>query len=222
MPCQPCVFVVEDDHEARASLHQLLAAEDMHVDSFSGARDFLESYDPDQPGCLLLDVRLPGMSGLELLDVLASRNISIPTVILTGYGEVPMAVRSMKTGTSDFIEKPYRADRLLASIRRALAQDAEARRLRSNRMGAWARIGLLTPREREVMAQFAEGKGTKEIAARFSISPKTVQVHRAHILKKTHANSIVELTHVFLLANGQLTWRRTEPEAPSVGLRPKQ
>lgn len=201
----PCVFVVDDDQAARESLRSLLESADLDAQIYASAREFLNSYDAEQPGCLVLDVRMPNMSGLDLQDVLASRGINIPTIILTGYGQVSMAVDSMKKGSVDFIEKPAGSDRLLAGIERAMAKDARSRRNRANRLGASARLGLLTPREREVTALFAEGKSSKEIAARFSISPKTVQVHRSHILRKTRASSIVELTHVLLLATGQLS-----------------
>src|SRR5438128_1974940 len=151
MPPQPTVFVVDDDPAVRDSLALLLRSVGLPCRAYPTAREFLAAYEPSQPGCLLLDVRMPGMGGLELQGLLAGQGITLPVVLITGHADVPMAVRAMKGGAVDFLEKPFNDQVLLDCVHRGLERDAEARRRQAERAGVAQRLGLLTPREREVM-----------------------------------------------------------------------
>ncbi len=193
---KPIVFVVDDDEAICESLRLLIADIRLEVRTFRSARQFLSEYDPSQPGCLVLDVRMSGMSGLELQAKLRELDIQIPTLIITGHGDVPMAVEAMKAGALDFIEKPFRDQVLLDGIQRAIDLDARTRRLRKERQDVQSRVRLLTRREREIMERLVAGKTNKSIAYELGISPKTVDFHRANILAKTGVNSVVELVRL--------------------------
>jgi FixJ family two-component response regulator len=198
----PTVYVVDDDPAMRSSLRWLIESVGLSVRTCSSAREFLATYRDGEPGCLVLDVRMPGMSGLDLQAELARQRISIPILIITGYAEVPLAVRAMKAGAFDFIEKPFSDQTLLDRIRAAVARDEVARRHRSAREQIEARMRLLTQRERDVMERVITGKSNKVIAAELNLSMKTVEVHRAHVMDKLQAASLADLIRLALLADG--------------------
>ncbi len=196
---EPTVFVVDDDPAMRDSLRWLLESVGLAVQTFARAEEFLDIYDPASPGCLLLDVRMPGMSGLHLQDELAARHCTLPVIIITGYAEVATAVRALKTGAIDFIEKPFSDELLLERIRQAIDVDQRAREAQARRAAVAARFALLTPRERAVMELVIAGKANKVIAAELKLSPKTVEVHRANVMRKMEADSVAELVRLGLL-----------------------
>ncbi len=199
-PPEPTVFVVDDDRAMRESLSWLLDSVGLHVRSYATAADFLADHDPAQPGCLVLDVRMPGMSGLDLQAELARRGVELPTIVITGHAEVSMAVRAVKSGAIDFIEKPFSDQLLLDRVRQALEIDRQAREVRSRREDARRRLATLTAREREVLNLVVAGRANKEIASELGVSPKTVEVHRAHVMSKMCVDSLAELIRVTLLA----------------------
>lgn len=193
---RPTVFVVDDDQAMRNSLKWLIESVGVPVESFASAAAFLESYYPGRSGCLLLDVRMPGMSGLELQEYLREHEISIPVIIITGHGDVPMAVRAMKGGAIDFIEKPFNDEVLLDAIRTALAMDEQQRDRQSEKADITACYATLTPRESEVMEMVTDGKSNKEIANLLGVSAKTVEAHRARVMEKMQAGSLAELVRM--------------------------
>jgi FixJ family two-component response regulator len=193
---EPIVFIVDDDEAVQQSLSMLVETVGLKSQTYSRAEDFLDAYDPAQAGCLLLDVRMPEMSGLELQSKLAAEGIKIPIIIITGHGDVPMAVQAVKAGAMDFIEKPFRDQVLLDNIQKAIELDAQNRRKQSERTDVEAKIALLTPREREVMNLLVLGKSNKVIAYELGISQKTVDFHRAHTLEKMGVGSVVELVRL--------------------------
>jgi FixJ family two-component response regulator len=199
-PPEPTVFVVDDDRAMRDSLSWLLDSVGLRVRSYATAADFLADHDPAQPGCLVLDVRMPGMSGLDLQAELARRGVELPTIVITGHAEVSMAVRAVKAGAIDFIEKPFSDQLLLDRVRQALEIDLEAREVRRRREDARRRLATLTGREREVLNLVVAGKANKEIAFELGVSPKTVEVHRAHVMSKMCVDSLAELIRITLLA----------------------
>lgn len=196
-----CVYVVDDDQAMRESLQFLIESVGLCVRTFASADAFLGAYRSDWSGCLLLDVRMPGMSGLELQAYLAKKSIRLPVIVITGHGDVAMAVRAMKAGAYDFIEKPFNDDALMNSLRSALENDDRARQLRARRADIAARIQDLTPREREVMDRVTDGQSNKEIASSLGVSAKTVEVHRSRVMDKMHADSLAELVRMVILAN---------------------
>jgi len=199
-PPEPTVFVVDDDRAMRESLSWLLDSVGLRVRSYATAADFLAEHDPAQPGCLVLDVRMPGMSGLDLQAELARRGVELPTIVITGHAEVSMAVRAVKAGAIDFIEKPFSDQLLLDRVRQALEIDLEAREVRRRREDARRRLATLTTREREVLNLVVAGKANKEIASALGVSTKTVEVHRAHVMSKMCVDSLAELIRITLLA----------------------
>ncbi len=205
MQAEETVFVVDDDEAMRSSLKWLIESMGMHVETYDSAQGFLDAYFPGRAGCLLLDVRMPGMSGLELQAYLARREQRIPVIIITGHGDVAMAVKAMKNGAVDFIEKPFDDEALIVSIRNALQYDEKQRALRSQRADLTARMSELTPREHEVMAMVTDGKSNKEIAAALGVSAKTVEVHRARVMDKMRADSLAELVRMVMIAGGEVS-----------------
>lgn len=193
MKRETTVFVVDDDLSIRRSLRRVIESVGLGVECYAGAGEFLEGYDPARPGCLVLDVRMPGLSGLDLQETLATREVRLPIVFITAYGDVPMTARAMKAGAVDFIEKPFNEQVLLDAIRRAIEQDATFRRDRAQRAEVLRRVDRLTPREREVLEAVVAGKTNRQIAAKLDISEKTVKVHRAHVMSKTQVDSLAEL-----------------------------
>ncbi|MCF7992325.1 MAG: response regulator transcription factor [Thiohalocapsa sp.] len=196
------VFIVDDDQAMRNSLQWLIESVGMRVETYDSAQAFLDAYYPGRAGCLLLDVRMPGMSGLELQAYLTRREIRLPVIIITGHGDVAMAVKAMKSGAVDFIEKPFDDEALLASIRNALRHDEKQRALRAQRADIAARMAELTPREHEVMSMVTDGRSNKEIAASLGVSAKTVEVHRARVMDKMRADSLAELVRMAMIARG--------------------
>lgn len=195
------VFVVDDDEAVRDALKMLLSAAEMKVETHASAASFIKSYRPGQPGCLVLDIRMPGMSGLALQEELERRRMSIPVIFLTGHADVPMAVRAMKLGAYDFIEKPLDSQRLVLAVMHALRFDAEQRARSPLRAGTEAdateRIESLSEREREVLEQVLHGRQTRDIATDLNITIKTVEFHRARIREKLGVGSLAELFRLF-------------------------
>jgi len=201
MPPEPTVFVVDDDRAMRDSLRWLLESVGLSVRTYPTAAAFLREYDPSHPGCLVLDIRMPGMSGLDLQAELLRRGAGLPTIVVTGHAEVPMAVRAVKAGAVDFIEKPFSDQLLLDRVRQALELDRQDREVRGRREEAVRRLETLTAREREVLGLVVAGKANKEIAVALGLSPKTVEVHRAHVMAKMAVDSLAELIRVAILAD---------------------
>ena len=198
----PTVYVVDDDPAMRSSLRWLIESVGLIVRTCASAQEFLRTYQPTDRGCLVLDVRMPGMSGLDLQAELAKRQIYIPILIITGYAEVPLAVRAMKAGAFDFIEKPFSDQTLLDRIRAAVAQDEVSRRRRATRQDVEKRLRLLTTREQEVLNGVVTGKSNKQIAATMQLSTKTVEVHRSHVMEKVKADNLADLIRLWMLAKG--------------------
>jgi len=190
----PTVFVVDDDDAIRRSIQWLLQSVHLTSVMHASAQDFLSQYSPAQPGCLVLDVRMPGMSGLELLDHLQAEHIDIPVIMMTGHGDIPMAVRALKRGVLDFLQKPFNNQEMLDRIQGALRLDQESRAKRSGNQDLRERLAKLTPREREILEHIKSGKSSKLIARELVISPKTVDVHRTHIMRKLNIHHAVELS----------------------------
>ncbi len=197
---QPTVFVVDDDEAMRSSLKWLIESVGLQVECHASAESFINSYYPGRSGCLLLDVRMPGMSGLELQEYLHNHEITIPVIIITGHGDVPMSVRAMKAGATDFIEKPFNDELLLDSIRNALLLDGSQRDQQAELAELAGRLALLTPREHEVMDMVTLGKSNKEIARALDVSAKTVEAHRAKVMEKMQAKSLAMLVRMSISA----------------------
>jgi FixJ family two-component response regulator len=193
MTPEPTVFIVDDDDAVRRFLSGLIESIELRVEAFASARDFLESYEPGRPGCLVLDVRMPGMSGLELQRELADRAIDLPVIILTGHGNVQLAVHAMQAGAIDFVEKPFDNELLLDRIQRAVAENVRAGSERIKRIEIAERMQLLTPREREVLDLVVAGQTNKGVARHLDISEKTVEIHRANVMRKMQAKSLADL-----------------------------
>lgn len=177
----------------RDALALLLDQEGLAVESYPSAQGFLAAYCPERPGCLVLDIRMPGMDGLELQDTLAAQKLSIPIIFITGHGDISMSVRALKAGAVDFIEKPFEDEELLNRIREAIVLDAGIRQNEIENSVIRARFGRLTPREQEVMALMVTGKRCKDIAKQLDVSYRTVETHRSRVLHKMEADSLLEL-----------------------------
>jgi FixJ family two-component response regulator len=193
---RPVVFVIDDDESMRAALENLLSSVGLEVRLFASPREFLSAKRPEAPGCLVLDVRLPDMSGLAFQEDLAKRGICLPIVFITGHGDVPMTVRAMKAGAVEFLTKPFDHQMLLDAIHSAIERDRLRRGAAASQASVQARYGLLTEREREVMALVVAGRANKQIANELGVSVVTVKVHRAQVMHKMHAKSLVELVRM--------------------------
>jgi len=198
MESQATIFVVDDDEAVRDALSLLMKSAGLPVETYSSAQAFLDAYDPLRPGCLVLDIRMPGMSGTELQEQLREQQIHIPIIIITGHGDVPTAVDAVQKGAVDFIQKPFDDHVLLGRIRCAIAQDAQWRREQAKRAEVEALLAKLTPREREVMDLLVAGQSNKEIALELGLSRKTVDIHRAHVMMKLRIGSLAELLRIGL------------------------
>ncbi len=196
----PTVCVVDDDEAVRGSLKMLLKTLGLPTQSYGSAQEFLAAFDPQRPGCLVLDIRMPGMSGLELQQELNTRGALLPVIFITGHGDVPMAVEAMQQGAMDFLQKPFRDQDLIDRIHKALEKDRAGRELLGNRERIRARVAELTPREREVLALVTQGKANKVIAADLQVSQRTVEIHRAHVMEKMGANSLAHLVRMVMEA----------------------
>lgn len=190
---KPVVFLVDDDGGVRDALTQLLETDELQVRAFGSSEEFLAACDPEQPGCLVLDVRLPGLTGPELQKRLAERGANWPIIFLTGFGDVATSVAALKGGAVDFMEKPAPEGLLVERVRAAIALDAEKRGRETSRQGVRSRYEDLTPREQEVMALVATGTSNKEIARQLKISHRTVETHRARVMRKMGAGSLLQL-----------------------------
>ncbi len=193
MSDKPTVFLIDDDQAVRDAVALLLQTGGLAVETFASATDFLEAGVAQRPGCLVLDVRMPGLSGLDLQKQLRTGGYRTPIIFMTGHGDIPMAIRAMKAGAFDFIEKPFQGQALLARIQEALAFDVRERRRQAYRTEAAARVALLSPREREVLDRVVEGQYNKVIAAELGISLSTVEIHRKRVMEKLQAESLSDL-----------------------------
>jgi two-component system response regulator FixJ len=194
---EPTVVVVDDDQSVRDALKWLIESVDLHVDTYGSATDFIQSFDPTAPGCLVLDVRMPGISGLELQENLVAHRCGLPVIIITGHADVAMCIRAFKGGAFAFLEKPVNEQDLLEQVHKAIDQDRE------NRQGAGLahdigdKVSLLTPREREVMDLLVAGNSMKQIASKLHISLPTCSRHRTRVLDKLDVNNDVQLVHAW-------------------------
>jgi two-component system response regulator TtrR len=194
------VFVVDDDSSTRELLAWLMKRHGLRAAVFPNARAFLESYRDDSPGCLVVDLDMPGMSGLELQESLKRRGVRLPVIFLSGRADVPKAVRAVREGAVDFIEKPFDYRRVVELVEECIRRDAEARAGLERRRLHAERLATLTQREREVLAQVVAGRMNREIAETLDISVKTVEAHRARIMEKLEVHSVAELVHATLAA----------------------
>jgi len=200
MPSDTVVYVVDDDEAMRQSLGFLLRAAAVDVQTFESATAFLDALPRLRPGCLVTDVRMPGMSGIDLLRHLRDRKIAMPVIVITGHGDVPLAVEAMKGGAVDFLEKPFDDEVLLAAIRSALKKQGDQQGRQALRAAVNARLALLSTRERQVLEGLVAGQPNKIIAFNLGISPRTVEIYRAHVMTKMEAASLSDLVRMALLA----------------------
>jgi len=192
----PIVFVVDNDLSVRRSTERLMRSAGLDVQSFPSAREFLKNPRSERPACLVLDVRMPGLSGMDLQHELAQAGIRIPIVFITAHGDIPMSVRAMKSGAVEFLTKPFRSRTLLAAVRTAIDQDRSARKSRSEVEELRGRYQRLTPREREVLPLVAAGLLNKQVASELATTERTIKFHRAHIMQKAQAESLADLVRL--------------------------
>jgi two-component system, LuxR family, response regulator FixJ len=192
------VMVVDDDAGVRNAMRSLLKSVGLNSALFASAQEFLDGYKPSQLGCLVLDIRMPGMSGLELQQQLNLRGAVIPVIFMTGHGDIPMAVEAMQHGAFDFLQKPFRDQDLLDRIQRAIVKDAELRKSLGEHERIQTHLESLTPREREVLDLMTQGKQNKVIGQELGVSPRTIEIHRARVMEKMGAQSVAELVRMML------------------------
>ena len=202
MLTEATVFLVDDDPEMLKAITRTVASAGWPVQTYLSGEAFLHAYDPTQAGCVVLDLRMPRVSGLRVQETLTARNASIPLIFITGYGEVAVAVQAMKAGAMDFLEKPFSEQMLLDCIEQAMARDAQMRQVQARRTAFAARLAHLTRREREVLDLVLAGLLNKEIALHLAISQRTVELHRFRIMQKLHAESAVDLARQVFCAQG--------------------
>ncbi len=194
------VFIVDDDDAVRDSLGLLMRSVGMHTEVYDSAESFLSAYDPEKFGCLVLDIRMPGMSGIELQRELTQRDSMLPIIFITAHGDIPMAVDAVRHGAMDFIQKPFDDTELVAKVKRALADSVDRHEDDLERAGIRRRAETLTAREREVMAQVVQGKANKVIASDLGVSQRTVEIHRARVMEKMQAGSLAHLVRMVLIS----------------------
>ena len=199
MPHEPTVFIVDDDEAVRRSIEWLVGSVGLKAETFASATAFLEAFDPDRPGCLIVDMRMAEVSGLELQEQLVERGSTLPVIVMTAFGDVRTAVRAMKHGAIDFIEKPFNEQQVLELIQNSIAEDAARRQREGEDRQVGEALRRLTPREREVLGFVVEGYSNKEIAREMGIVPKTVEVHRARVMEKMEARSLADLVRKYSL-----------------------
>lgn len=204
MDISTCVYVVEDDDAVRDSLQMMLESVNRQVQTFASADNFLAAYTQSMAGCIVLDIRMPGMNGMELQRKLNEINSILPIIFVTGHGDVPMAVEAMQQGAVDFVQKPYREQELLDKIAQAMKLDEENRGSLLQRQVILKNMDELTPRERDVMKQMVEGKANKVIAIELDISQRTVEIHRARVMEKLNANSLAHLVRMYLTVENEI------------------
>jgi FixJ family two-component response regulator len=200
-----CVYIVEDDDAVRDSLQMILESIGQEVSTFASADAFLEFYSPDLAGCLVLDIRMPGMNGMELQRKLNELNSLLPIIFVTGHGDVPMAVEAMQQGASDFVQKPYREQELLDKISQALTLDQKNRHSLQQKQTILEHIANLTPRELDVMKEMIDGKANKVIAIDLDISQRTVEIHRSRVMDKLGASSLAHLVRMYMAVEADLS-----------------
>ncbi len=192
------VYIVDDDEAVRDSIGMLLETVDIPYVAFPDAQSFLDSSDLANVHCLVLDIRMPGMSGLELQEKLAAMQAKVPIVFITGHGDIPMAVEAMRRGAVDFLRKPFRDQELLDRIQEALSRDAQERHNAADAKSLRARVAELTPREQEVFKRVAAGQANKVIAIELGISERTVEIHRSNVMQKTNSRSLADLVRLLI------------------------
>jgi FixJ family two-component response regulator len=195
---QPTVFLVDDDDAVRDALELLLDSAGLSSAAYPSAATFLANYDPDRPGCLVLDIRMPAMSGMELQAALAEKSVTIPIIFLSGHGNVSMSAKAFRSGAVDFLEKPFDENVLLQRIEEAIRLDQSSRDAVARQVEANNRLAALTPRECEVMLLVVAGHANKEIARKLELSIRTIETHRGHIMEKTGAQSLADLIELAL------------------------
>jgi len=197
------VFIVDDDDAVRDSLGLLMKSVGMHTEVYDSAEAFLAAYDPGKFGCLVLDIRMPGMSGIELQRELSQRDSTLPIIFITAHGDIPMAVDALRHGAMDFIQKPFDDTELVAKVQNALSDSVERHEEDLERAGIRRRAATLTAREREVMSQVVQGKANKVIASDLGVSQRTVEIHRARVMEKMQAGSLAHLVRMVLIAEAE-------------------
>jgi FixJ family two-component response regulator len=207
MPNEPTVYIVDDDADMRDSLQWLLQAVGLRVRAFSSADEFLRVAEPERPGCLVSDVRMPGASGLELLEALARRGDPMPAILITAFADVPMAVRAMKAGAVEFLEKPFHRQTLIERVQNALRSDSQGLRVRAERERIEGLFRRLTDKEREVLDCLFEGLPNKAIAARLQVTSRAIEMRRSSLMKKLGVDSLAELLYLAMV--------HRKPQAPS-------
>ena len=200
---KPTVFLVDDDNAVRDALELLLDSAGFNTMSYPSAAAFLENFDRNCRGCLVLDIRMPGMSGMELQTALVEKSINIPIIFLTGHGNVTMSAKAFRTGAIDFLEKPFDENVLLERIQEAMQLDQSNQALAARRADASTRLAALTPREREVMLLIVAGNANKEIATKLDLSTRTIETHRGRILEKTGAQSLADLIELAIASGSR-------------------
>ena len=193
---RPTIFIVDDDRSVRTALARLMRSRKLRAETFASAQEFLDRQPPDAPGCIVLDLKMPGVTGLELQEDLTTAGINLPIVFLTGHGDVPASVTAMKGGAVDFFEKPVDEDELMDAIKQAVEWDVHTRERRIEQIEVQGRLNSLTPREHQVFSSVVQGSLNKQIASNLGMSEKTVKVHRARVMQKMQAESLAGLVRL--------------------------